>query len=175
MKRNFKIPKNIYSKLGTVVQIKIIQRNNVEHICTFDEEYFTEIFEYSWRVAIKKNEIYVRSRDKATGENLLLHRLITKCPKGLLVDHKDGNGLNNLRENLRICTSYENQRNRITRIVKYKGVHFHKRDKRFQANIKVKNKSIHLGYYKEEIEAVKAYNEAALTYHGEFARLNVID
>ncbi len=115
-----------------------------------------------------------------------LHRYIMGNPsKKLVVDHKDGNHLNNLKSNLRICTSAQNNYN-SRKIVKkigktsslFKGVVKRKGRKGWQASIKfTKNgiqHSIHLGSFKIEQEAAKAYNNAALKYFGKFARLNNI-
>ncbi len=58
---------------------------------------------------------------------------------------------------------------------KFKGVCFHKRHKKWQASINSGGRLIHLGSFGGEIEAAKAYNEAALEYFGEFAKLNEVD
>jgi hypothetical protein len=121
-----------------------------------------------------------------------MHRLILNAPKGLEVDHKDFNGLNNTRENIRLCTRSENQKNKKgygTSI--YLGVCLHRTrntytkkngfvvnkmsSPRYKAAINVDGKQRHIGSFKNEEDAARAYNEAALKYHGEFARLNVIE
>lgn len=102
---------------------------------------------------------------------VLMHREIMSCPKGFVVDHIDGNGLNNQRSNLRICTSIENSYNRKINIkLKYKGVVFN--GKKYIASIWFKKKRIHLGCFNTEIEAANCYNISAIKYHGKFARLN---
>jgi len=58
---------------------------------------------------------------------------------------------------------------------KYKGVHWHKLHKKWAARITFERKQIHLGYFLSEIEAAKAYDRAAIKYHGEFAYLNFPD
>lgn len=87
------------------------------------------------------------------------------------VDHIDGNRLNNIRENLRLASNSQNGKNRrISKLNKsgYKGV-YKVRDK-WRVAIKVNYKLIHLGYFNTPEEAHKAYCEAAIKYHGEFAR-----
>ena len=106
-----------------------------------------------------------------------IHRLILNNPK-LDVDHINGNKLDNRRSNLRLATPLENNRNQ-KKIVKrcsskYKGVVYHSRDLKWQAQIRIEGKRLFLGYFKCEEEAALAYNKAAIEHHKEFAVLNVI-
>ena len=98
-------------------------------------------------------------------------------PEGMETDHINGNGLDNRRENLRICSAAENRRNHkmlSTNTSGYNGV-----SKTSFGNwhtcISVKGKTIHLGTYKEIEKAALAYNMAAKEYFGEFANLNIIN
>jgi hypothetical protein len=110
------------------------------------------------------------------GESLKMHREIMNAPVGLVVDHKNGDGLDNRKENLRITTQAQNQYNRKKYKGKttsqYKGVHLKSGRKTYTAKIGVGGKSIFLGSFENEIDAAKAYDEAAKKYHGEYARLN---
>lgn len=105
-----------------------------------------------------------------------LHNEIIKAPKGLVVDHINGNPLDNRKCNLRIATKSQNKINSKkytgNRTSKYKGVHYNKRDNIWLARIGINRKRIYLGSFKTEKEAALAYNEAALIYHKEFAVLN---
>lgn len=108
-----------------------------------------------------------------------MHRLIARASDGEVTDHRDGNGLNNTRENLRSCRQAENLRNRAksTRHAatsQYKGVYWAKDIKRWRAYVEVDGKRRWLGCFMSEHEAAEAYNRAALDLHGEFARLNEI-
>ena len=112
---------------------------------------------------------------------IYMHRLIMGTPKGMYTDHINGNGLDNRKENLRVCTNAQNLMNRPKSKINttgYKGVTISKyRDRintyiRAQININGKNKF--LGFHKTPELAAKAYNKAAIKYHGEFAQLNEI-
>lgn len=99
--------------------------------------------------------------------------------KGQIVDHIDGDGLNNQKANLRFVTNAQNMWNSKKKVMSstgFFGVSFHKgkagKSKPFISHIKAHSKSIHLGYFSTAIEAAQAYDLAAIKYHGEFARLN---
>jgi len=104
-----------------------------------------------------------------------MHRVILDAPMNMLVDHINGNGLDNRRENLRICTNTENLRNRgkdRDNTSGYKGVVIKKGEKKFRAQIRVNQKTIHLGSFSTPEEAARAYDDAAREYFGEFAWTN---
>ncbi len=93
------------------------------------------------------------------------------------VDHINHNQFDNTNENLRIATKSQNNANRRKKSntsSKYKGVSWKAYRDYWEVCIKVKGQYIYLGHFKDEIEAAKAYNVAALKYFGEFALLNVI-
>lgn len=90
-----------------------------------------------------------------------------------LIDHRDRNTLNNRKFNLRECSFAENHRNSGTPINNtsgFKGVS--RSGEKWRSYISVNNKSIHIGCFENIIKAAKAYNEAAIKHHGEFACLN---
>lgn len=111
---------------------------------------------------------------------IYMHRLILGTPQGLITDHIDMDGLNNRRQNLRVCNKSQNgfnrnPRNEPNKSSKYKGVTWSKLINKWYARI-YDSRGIcrNLGSFTTETEAALAYNEAALKYHGEFARLNCI-
>ena len=105
-----------------------------------------------------------------------MHREIMDTPPGILVDHRNNDGLDNRRDNLRLATSSQNnincRRNKSKSSSRFVGVTFDKRKKQWRVRISVNRKRIFLGYFDSEIDAAKAYDEAAKKYYGEFARLN---
>lgn len=106
------------------------------------------------------------------GERVLMHRLILDAPKGVEVDHADGDGLNNQRYNLRICTRSENAKNRHSTCgqSRFKGVW---RDKQaWRATIWVDRCKINLGSFTTQKKAARAYDNAARELHGAFACTN---
>lgn len=115
-------------------------------------------------------------------ELVRMHRLVMACVKGdrKIVDHKDGDGLNNQRDNLRIASKNGNAQNAKAKYgKKYKGVYVNPsgRVKGWTARINIPNTEHEktLGCFETRGDAALAYNEAAKLYHGEYARLNEVD
>jgi hypothetical protein len=126
----------------------------------------------------KSGSVYVQCL--CYGQTISMHRVILDPPDGLVVDHRNGEPLDNRRCNLRLATLEENARNHRKRVTatgsQFKGVALAKDKwrtaKKWRARIVVDSKSIHLGYFANEVDAAKAYDEAAKIHFGEFARLN---
>lgn len=113
-------------------------------------------------------------RGSPRGTQTRLHRIIMQAPPDLVVDHIDGNGLNNRRSNLRVVTQRENLINRgkfAPRSSRYKGVSFESSRGLWRASIWYGERHHHLGRYSSEEAAYEAYCIAALKNHGEFANL----
>lgn len=107
-------------------------------------------------------------------KTLSMHRLLLGS-KLAEIDHKDGNGLNNQRNNLREATRTQNARNRKSvtgSSSQCVGVSFVTRTQKWQAQIKVGSKNFYLGQYATEQEAAEARDRAAVKFHGQFAKLN---
>lgn len=109
------------------------------------------------------------------GKKLRMHRVVLDAPAGVDVDHIDGDRLNNTRENLRLCDDFTNQANRKSAggRSRFKGVQLHPGGK-WQAQIRVRGTMHYLGLYRSEMDAAIAYDRAAISHHGEYARTNIL-
>jgi hypothetical protein len=131
-----------------------------------------------WSIEGQDGKFYAIRGKRIDKNNVIksrLHREIMEAPKGLLVDHRNGNGLDNRRSNLRIATHGENIQNRRKKrsaTSRYIGVSFEDRSGKWRARVMYKGKRVWLGRFDSEIDAGKAYDAAANKYYGEFARLN---
>lgn len=151
-------------------------------IALVDDEDYILVSGISWQPNYGPHTYYARGMLSRTLNNgkqkaISMHRLIMDAKPGQQVDHINGNGWDNRRENLRFATNRQNQGNQRIRKFSssYKGVCLHKRTNRWYANIKLSGKTKYLGSYASEEAAAKAYNKAAKEFFGEFAKLNSID
>lgn len=104
-----------------------------------------------------------------------MHRQILGCKPGDIVDHANGNGLDNRRSNIRIASASQNASNRRKSSgtsSQYKGVDWHKASNKWRARIAVEGRTYTLGYSDSQEELAAMYDEAARKLHGEFARTN---
>ena len=124
-----------------------------------DDKNYNKLKDYKWYF----HNGYAQRQDysKRHGYYIFMHwDIIGKPPKGLLMDHLNGNRLDNQRNNLRICTYSQNSLNRHTpdgKPILIEGKGWHKKRKRFQAQIYMNGKKKHLGFFKSEIEAKNIY------------------
>ncbi len=141
-----------------------------------DDDVYELLNKYKWCLSVAPRTFYALTgikKQNGTRTTIRMHQLIIRCLPGEVIDHRDGNGLNNLRSNLRICSQAENNRNvrkRRTNTSGYKGVDFHQG--KYRARIRTNGKRLYLGYHDNAEDAARAYDEAALKYHGEFAQIN---
>lgn len=147
-----------------------------------DQELFEYLSQWTWRENhngyVSRVEKHPDGRPKHQ-RTVIMHRTITNTPSDMVVDHINGDKLDNRKQNLRICTVGENNRNvNVCRNpLGYKGVKRRKITKMesYNARIHVGNKRLHLGTFRTPEQAAIAYNEAAVKYYGEFAALNKVN
>jgi len=157
----------------SMAQIKLTQGKYT----LVDDDLYGWLNRWKW-YALKGNSTYYARRNVCKDgkrETIRMHRLILGARTGEIVDHQNLNGLDNRRCNIRLCTKAQNKQN--SRPVKksksrYKGVTWHKNLNKWMASIMLYYRSIHIGYYKTEVEAAKAYDAKAKKLFGEYAYLN---
>lgn len=123
-----------------------------------------------WNWYALRNSYFINGKRK----KIWMHREIMNAEKGVQVDHRNGNGLDNRKENLRLCNNQQNQRNKLNSYknnkLKIKGVSFCKKSKKFKAVIHINKKQIYLGSFNVLGDTDSAYRIAEEKYFGEFAR-----
>jgi hypothetical protein len=114
-------------------------------------------------------------RHEKGNKRIFMHRQIMRAPKGMVVDHFDGNPRNNYRSNLRICTPVENARNRARQDCagsRFKGISLDRKTGKWVARVHFEGRYAYLGCFGDEVEAARAYDRAAAERFGVFARPN---
>jgi hypothetical protein len=168
------------------MKIKFIIKENIVYIMLHKDKTTTisvddlenvhENFQGTWYAKYDRraNNWYVYGM--LNQQQIALHRFIYNThDRQTVIDHINHDTLNNTRENLRQCTTQENQRNRTLqrgRTSKYKGVDWHNNSQKWRTRINVGKKQVHIGFFDDEVSAAKAYDKKAVEIFGEFALLN---
>ena len=147
-------------------------------VALVDDSDYEWLSKWKW-CACKSRYTYYACRTvwitKSKSTTIKMHRLILNAPKGMDVDHRGHDGLNNQRHNIRICTRSENKQNSRSyknRLSAFKGLCWVERNRRWKSQITQNKKTIFLGYFHKEIDAAKAYDVKAKELFGEFAFTN---
>jgi len=157
-------------------------------VALVDDSDFDEISQFTWYAVERRHCCYAARYAYEGGDgsgargargtqfSVFMHRQITKAPAGLYVDHRNGDGLLNTRENLRTCTPSQNQHNRrhfqTGKSSRFIGVVWDRRRNKWMAHIKDGGKTIFLGRFVDETDAAAARDCAAIKLFGEFASTN---
>lgn len=158
----------------------------VPHFAQVDDEDYDFLMQWNWfMVKCDHSQTHYARRNEYLGVingrkkqiTIHMHRVILDLKdKKFEIDHRDRDGLNNQKSNLRICQTKDNVKNinsRKNSTSKYLGVSWKSKNKKWVSQIKC-GKVMHLGLYDKEEDAALAYNNAAIKHHGEFASLNII-
>lgn len=142
-----------------------------------DDDKYEVLNKWKWYSSEQGKSVYAKRMIYIDGRQVgvIMHRLIMSAPFGLVVDHINGNGLDNRVCNLRVCTysqNSQNQRNQDGTSSRFKGVTWCKNDCVWVSQIKHLGNRIYLGRFKSEESAAEAYNRAAVSIFGEYSRLN---
>jgi hypothetical protein len=130
---------------------------------------------FNWYVHSQAHTSYARREDNSCGKTITvyMHRVILGIPFGSEGDHKDGNGLNNRRDNLREASRAQNNQNRglyKSNTSGIKGVRLHKSTSKWIAQINAGGRRISLGFFSSVDDACAAYRRAQSEYHMDFSR-----
>lgn len=146
---------------------------NDNSIALVDDEDYDKLKNLSWYIQKGRYTNYAMHSTRV-GKKVIhigMHNLVTGIK---LVDHRDSNGLNNQKQNLRSCTNSQNMQSRSKTWSKsgFKGVSYCRRDFVYIAAIGINGKSIRIGSFSTGLLAAKAYDTKALEIFGEFAKTN---
>lgn len=165
-----------------MIQIPLTGKHGVGKFALVDNEDYDRVNQHQWwlgKFVSSGGSIYYYPLICIGGKHVYLHQFIMGV-RG--VDHKNGDTLNNTRNNLRLASASQNSANRRKQQTKngkstssqYKGVNWDRRRDKWVVTITSNGKTVNLGGFDSEIEAAQSYNEAALHYFGEFAKVNVM-
>ena len=135
-------------------------------VALVDDDMFEELNQYKWYAQKQRNTFYAkRNMLKINGKHTVIrmhHVIEGKPPKGFMTDHKNGQGLDNQRKNLRFVTNRQNQQNRKNACdtSKHPGVSWYKITQKWLVHIVINGTYKHLGYFKDEKEAFEIYRQA---------------
>jgi len=155
---------------------KIKLTNN--KVALVDDGDYNVLNKYKWSAVKHCKTFYAERNSKSKDgkwKTVRMPVVILKIPKGKEVDHRNGNGLDNQRKNLRVCTRSQNAMNRgiiNSNTSGFKGVHWDGVSKKWRAQITYGGKYKHLGFFQNISQAYKAYCMACVKYHKDFSKIN---
>ena len=158
----------------STVCLPLVRRNGqvVGHTLV-DANDATLLGQWTWRLS--SDGYAVRSETKnGAKRTIYLHRAVMQAPRGAIVDHVNGDRLDCRRANLRLVTPSQNNANSVDRPRHsgYRGVYPHRQAQKWVSQISINGRLRHLGLFDDPADAARAYDRAARSLHGQFARTN---
>jgi hypothetical protein len=144
-------------------------------VALVDDDDYERLNKHKWHAVKHRNTYYARRTENK--KTIAMHREILNMEKGTICDHINRNGLDNRKQNLRICSHSQNNKNRTlpkSNTSGYRGVYWGPRLKKWEAYIKSDGKLRIIGRFAKKEEAAEAYNKEAIKLNGNFAQLNII-
>lgn len=141
------------------VEKKITTRNGDVFKIYLDKEDEFLFDKYKWWIKPEKHTAYIQTT--INGKNVRFHRMLMKAKDGLFVDHKNRNGLDNRKSNLRLVSRSDNAKNSISKRIganRFKGISYCKEKRKWTSEIRIDGKRKYLGTFETDIEAAQAYN-----------------
>lgn len=147
-----------------------LSRNAVAWV---DKDVFELLNKHKWTYDPTTGYAYRRLTVEGVYKKIYMHRLIMNNPKVLQIDHINGNGLDNRKQNLRICSRSDNQHNRgknKNNKSGHKNIYWHTQTSKWRVGVMHKRKNYHGGEFDNLEDAVKARDRLQIQFHGSFAR-----
>jgi len=149
-------------------------------IALIDDEDYARLNQHRWFAHRNRyGDFYAvrTAKGERKGKIIRMHREVLRAPTGQVVDHINHNGLDNRKDNLRLCSHAQNLANQKPQngcSSEFKAVSWDRQRKKWHAYIHVNSKRKHIGRFENEMMAAIAYDRAAIAYFGEFACTNLV-
>lgn len=146
-------------------------------VALVDDADYIYLNQWTWQATRGRSAVWYATRTDCANERktVSMHSLLLITSGNFRADHKNGNGLDNRKENLRPATRQQNGHNQklsVRNTSGFKGAAWYARHRVWTAQIRVSGRLLHLGRFRRLLDAATAYDMAAQVYFGEFARLN---
>lgn len=152
-----------------ITDVKVVQLTK-GWIAFVDAIDFDRVSQHTWQSSRSEKQVYAKTT--IDGRGVYLHRFVLNAVMPNYVDHRNGNGLDCRRANLRLATNAQNVRNQRPKTGRFKGVSWDKKRQKWLAQIMADYRNYSLGHFDTPEEAARAYDSAAVEKHGSFAYLN---